>query len=426
MRFALCGSLFFSLIALAESPASGLWAELEAKRAKLTSFHQEFEITQTYKVADHSQSSKRQVVLDMSNQRWREMSSSGSGDYIRIFDGSDLLQMEDGGDEYLRSKHRSKEAELPSVYTFGNPDLSKLKEAERRPCAIPGSDEYLRSKHRSKEAELPSVYTFGNPDLSKLKEAERRPCAIPGSDHVCVVLEVPLKRSTRYTAPNVSVQVLNGNVRAMFDTETGLLIAARMIEGIDNGRAAYQFDVTRILKRVSFGAAPDASLFKLPSSELREVKELSRWNAARMKKELAGKPAPELTVTDLRGEPIALSALKGRTVLLDFWTTWCPPCRADAPVLDKLHQKYGEKELTIVGISVSEERAIVEKFLKEFPHAFPVVLTTENEMPRPYQVGVFPTYIVINQDGSFAAAVEGDKGFGDLRKLLKKAGMETE
>jgi len=384
MRFALCGSLFFSLIALAESPASGLWAELEAKRAKLTSFHQEFEITQTYKVADHSQSSKRQVVLDMSNQRWREMSSSGSGDYIRIFDGSDLLQMEDGGDEYLRSKHRSKEAELPSVYTFGNPDLSKLKEAERRPCAI------------------------------------------PGSDHVCVVLEVPLKRSTRYTAPNVSVQVLNGNVRAMFDTETGLLIAARMIEGIDNGRAAYQFDVTRILKRVSFGAAPDASLFKLPSSELREVKELSRWNAARMKKELAGKPAPELTVTDLRGEPIALSALKGRTVLLDFWTTWCPPCRADAPVLDKLHQKYGEKELTIVGISVSEERAIVEKFLKEYPHAFPVVLTTENEMPRPYQVGVFPTYIVINQDGSFAAAVEGDKGFGDLRKLLKKAGMETE
>jgi hypothetical protein len=91
-----------------------------------------------------------------------------------------------------------------------------------------------------------------------------------------------------------------------------------------------------------------------------------------------------------------------------------------------LQQKYGGKELTILGISVSEERDIVEKFLKEHPHEFAIVLTTENEMPRPYQVGVFPTYIVINQDGSFSAAVEGEKGFADLRKLLKKAGMDVE
>jgi len=289
-----------------------------------------------------------------------------------------------------------------------------------------GGAEYLRTKRRSKEPELPFAYNLGTPDLSKLKEAERRPCAIPGNDHTCVVLDSPLKRSTRYTSPTVMVQVLEGNARNMFDMETGLLIASRTVEAIDNGRSAYQLTVTRILKRISYGAPPDVSLFKLPSNDLREVKELSRWDAAKMKKELAGKPAPDLTVTDLKGEPVALSALKGRTVLLDFWTTWCPPCRADAPALDKLHQKYGDKALTIVGISVSEEREIVEKFLKEYPHDFPVVLTTENEMPRPYQVGLFPTYIVINQDGSFAAAVEGDKGFGDLRKLLKKAGMETE
>lgn len=380
----LCGTLCLSVLVRAESPASSLWTELKAKRDKLPGFHQEFEIAQTFKAPGHSQSSKRQIVLDMAHEQWRETSSSGSGEYVRIFDGKDVLMMEQGGDEYLRTKRRSKEEELPYIYDLGNLDLSKLKEAERRPCAI------------------------------------------PGNDHVCVVLEGPLKRSTRTTAPNVSVQVREGNARAIFDTETGLLIACRTVEAIDNGRSAYQADVTRILKRISYGAAPDASLFKLPSSDLREVKELSRWDAAKMKKELAGKAAPPLAVTDLKGEPVRLSALKGRTVLLDFWTTWCAPCRADAPVLDKLNQKYGDKELTIVGISVSEERETVEKFLKEHPHEFPIVLTTENEMPRPYQVGVFPTYIVINQDGSFAAAVEGDKGFGDLRKLLKKAGMETE
>jgi thiol-disulfide isomerase/thioredoxin len=141
---------------------------------------------------------------------------------------------------------------------------------------------------------------------------------------------------------------------------------------------------------------------------------------------LGGNPAPELNAIDIQGRPVALSAYKGKTVLLDFWTTWCPPCRADGPALDKLYSKYGEKDFMIVGVSVSEDREIVEKFLKEHPHSYPVLLTSENEMPRPYQIGVFPTYIVIDRDGTIAAALEGDQGFGDLRRVLKKAGLETE
>ena len=93
------------------------------------------------------------------------------------------------------------------------------------------------------------------------------------------------------------------------------------------------------------------------------MKELSKWNSAKLKKQFAGKAAPEFTLTDLQGKQITLADLKGKTVLLDFWTTWCPPCRADGPALDKLHSKYGGKELVIVGVSVSEERPLVEKFL---------------------------------------------------------------
>jgi thiol-disulfide isomerase/thioredoxin len=177
---------------------------------------------------------------------------------------------------------------------------------------------------------------------------------------------------------------------------------------------------------MSYGAPADAAIFKLPSGDLREVKELSRWDAAKIKKQLSGKTAPELSLTDLKGKPVTLSSLKGKTVLLDFWTTWCAPCRADGPALEKLFRKYGEKDLMIIGISVSEEREMVEKFLNEHPHTYPIALTTENEMPLPYQISVFPTYIVIDRDGTVTAAVSGDKGFGDLRKLLKKAGLESE
>jgi hypothetical protein len=103
MRFLiLFGTLFLALNAGAETPASSLWTELKTKREKLPSLHQEFEITQTYKTATISQSSKRQIVLDMSHGQWREQSSSGSGDYVRIFDGKDLFLMEDGGDEFVR------------------------------------------------------------------------------------------------------------------------------------------------------------------------------------------------------------------------------------------------------------------------------------------------------------------------------------
>jgi thiol-disulfide isomerase/thioredoxin len=177
---------------------------------------------------------------------------------------------------------------------------------------------------------------------------------------------------------------------------------------------------------MNYGTALDATLFNLPSKDMREVKELSRWDASKIKKQLAGKPAPELEAMDMEGHPVELAAFKGKTVLLDFWTTWCPPCRKDAPTLDKLYSKYGDRDLMIVGFSVSEDRPIVEKFLKEHPHSFPVVLTTENDMPRPYQIGVFPTYIVIDKDGTVASAVQGDQGFGELRKLLKKAGLELD
>jgi thiol-disulfide isomerase/thioredoxin len=177
---------------------------------------------------------------------------------------------------------------------------------------------------------------------------------------------------------------------------------------------------------MSYNGAVDETLFSLPASATKEVKELPRWNAEKIKKQLAGKTAPDLALTDIQGKPIKLSELKGKTVLLDFWATWCGPCRADGPSLDKLYQKYGDKNLAVIGISVDEERPVVQKFLSEHPHKYAIVLTTENEMPRAYQIGVFPTYIVIDSEGNVASATEGDKGFSELRRLLKKAGLETD
>jgi thiol-disulfide isomerase/thioredoxin len=141
---------------------------------------------------------------------------------------------------------------------------------------------------------------------------------------------------------------------------------------------------------------------------------------------LAGKPAPGLQVKDIKGTVVSLSELKGKTVLLDFWTTWCPPCQSDASSIEKLNQKYGGKDLVIIGVSVDEDRDTVEKYLKKHPHTYPVVLSSENHMPPPYQIGVFPTYLIISPEGTLVTAEQGDKGFAKLRRDLEKAGMAAE
>ena len=385
MRWIAVFSILLAAVTRAETPASALWGDLKAKRDKLPGFHQEFDVSRTYITSHGDQSSKYQIVVDASQGRWREKIGSGSGNEIRIYDGKELLRTEDGSEEYTRTKRRPKDDDF-------------------EPCP----------------------YCAGDPEWRKAVEIVRRPCGFSGTDHVCVVVDVPLKKSAKVTSPTNITRMTDGFARAAFDTETGLLMSIRTVQMFEYASGSHKTDVTYSMKRMSFGAALEASLFELPSTGMREVQTLTNWDAPRMKKQLVGKPAPELVLTDLSGKPVSLSTLRGKTVLLDFWTTWCPPCRADGPALDKLQSKYGGQELAIVGISVSEERAVVEKFLKQHPHEFPVTLTSENEMPRPFQIGVFPTYVVIGKDGAVSAAMQGGQGLADLTKVLRKAGLESE
>jgi cytochrome c biogenesis protein CcmG, thiol:disulfide interchange protein DsbE len=285
----------------------------------------------------------------------------------------------------------------------------------------------VRTKRQpSEEDALPAVYEVSRPDWEKALRLAQEPCGIPGIDHQCVLLELPIKRWIQANTPDRRIEMTEGSKRLLFDIDTGLLISSRTVQAFNDEQGGYQSEVIYTLKRMSYGAPPDASVFRVPSGNMIEVKRLSPWNAAEIQKQLAGKPASALTVTDLQGNTLALADFRGKIVLLDFWTTWCPPCRADGPALEKLYSAYGGKDLVIVGISVNEDRGVVKKFLDEHPHSYPIVLTTENEMPSSYQIAAFPTYIVIGRNGTLITATEGDKGFTYLRKLLRKAGLDAE
>lgn len=374
--FALLGALSSA----AQTPAGTRWAELTAKREKLSSYHQEFEISRSYAVPGGQRAAQRQLTLDAAGARWRERTVSGSENLVRLYDGQALFSFEEGTPEYLRGK-------LPA----------------------PG------------EPPLPTAYRFGEPEWTKAVELPRQPCGVVA--RTCLTLDVPLKGREMAGGAANAPRMLPGTMRLLADAETGLLVSYQASQEVQAPTGGYRQETRLTLKRMTFGKPALASLFTLPAN-FREVAEFTPWNAAKIQQQFAGKPAPAFVAKGLDGKAISLASYKGKIVLLDFWATWCPPCRADAPALEKLHQQH--QDLAIIGISVSEERATVEKFLREYPRGYPVALTTENELSRPYQAGPLPLYLVIDRDGKLAAAVEGDQGMAQLRRLLKQAGLETE
>jgi len=369
--------LLLAVPGAAQTAASSRWDQLKVKRQSLGVVHQEFEYIHRSTTEKDSQESVKSVAVDFADTRWLERQSSGSGTDLTLFDGLDLLTFEEGGAEFVRTKVDKKTVPDPLPYSLGV-------------------------------------------ELSKLKQIEERPCDIPGAGPVCITLEGPLK------APSGgSAEMVKGVAQFLLDAQNGLLLYSRKVRLMRRDNISYTSDAILRLKSAHIGNLGAESPFALPSSDMREVKKLTEWDTAKIKKELTGKPAPELTVKDLTRKEISLAAYKGKVVLLDFWTTWCPPCRADGPVLNTLQKKYVD-DLAVIGISVSEQRDVVEAYLKGHPHTFPIALTTENDMPRPYQVGLFPTYILIGQDGTVVTAVSDEQGLGKFEGLLKKTGLKKD
>jgi cytochrome c biogenesis protein CcmG, thiol:disulfide interchange protein DsbE len=97
-------------------------------------------------------------------------------------------------------------------------------------------------------------------------------------------------------------------------------------------------------------------------------------------------------------KPVKLSSFKGKPVLIDFWATWCGPCRETMPELQKLHQEFGPKGLEIIAISSDPEPA-VEKFLKDNPYTYPMYIDLDNSANTKFGVTGLPTSFVLDRNG---------------------------
>jgi thiol-disulfide isomerase/thioredoxin len=155
--------------------------------------------------------------------------------------------------------------------------------------------------------------------------------------------------------------------------------------------------LTRALK-VDQPVAPELFAF-VPPADAKEQPPTAAGNRI----DLTGKDAPAFRGVSLDGKVYTSQDLKGKAVLLDFWATWCGPCKRSMPMTEKMHEEYKSKGLVILGIDVGENRDVVEKFMATSPFGYPVIMGDEAGMTTAYSVNLFPTFVLINADGKVAS-----------------------
>jgi thiol-disulfide isomerase/thioredoxin len=120
--------------------------------------------------------------------------------------------------------------------------------------------------------------------------------------------------------------------------------------------------------------------------------------------DVAGRPAPDFTLQSLEGKNVQLSGYKGQAVLLNFWATWCGPCKIEMPWFVELQKEYGPQGLQIVGVAMDDSsKDDIAKFVKEMGVNYPILLGKEDVGQQYGGVNVLPTTFFIDRDGKIVA-----------------------
>ena len=119
--------------------------------------------------------------------------------------------------------------------------------------------------------------------------------------------------------------------------------------------------------------------------------------------------APDFTLNSNSGQNLRLSEYRGEVVMINFWASWCGPCRQEMPLLDELYTQYQPMGFTILGVNVEEDSSKAEALLNEIPVNFPVLFDTQSKVSKLYDVVAMPSTILVDRDGNIRYLHHGYK-----------------
>ncbi|HLV08708.1 MAG TPA: TlpA disulfide reductase family protein [Halanaerobiales bacterium] len=129
-----------------------------------------------------------------------------------------------------------------------------------------------------------------------------------------------------------------------------------------------------------------------------------------------GERAPDFSLDLINRKQLTLSELRGKIVFLNFWATWCPPCQAEMPDIQKLHNEH--ENISILGINVQENKATVSEYMMSNRYSFPVVLDNKGEVSRKYLVRGIPTTYILDENGVIIARHIGPLSYEQMLDLI--------
>jgi len=126
----------------------------------------------------------------------------------------------------------------------------------------------------------------------------------------------------------------------------------------------------------------------------------------------AGIPKKEIkyfdaTFFDLNGKEVKISDYSGKVIFLNLWATWCPPCRKEMPEMEKLNEKFKDKNFVMIAVSVGEDNKTVKNFLSKNKYKFPIFTDNKRDIETKYSTGSIPTTYIIDKNGNILAQFIG-------------------
>jgi len=141
---------------------------------------------------------------------------------------------------------------------------------------------------------------------------------------------------------------------------------------------------------------------------------------------LVGQPAPDFVLKNASGDNLRLSEFRGDVVMINFWATWCGPCRQEMPLLDELYSTYQRVGFNLLGVNIDDDSGKAMNMITELGVSFPVLFDTRKEVSKLYAVDAMPATIIVDRDGRVRHVHHGYKpGYeqdylNEIRSLLRE------
>ncbi|WP_165786634.1 TlpA family protein disulfide reductase [Heyndrickxia camelliae] len=185
------------------------------------------------------------------------------------------------------------------------------------------------------------------------------------------------------------------------------LTSVAIVQAVDQKKQAFDHETSKIIKQKE------------------QIKPVQKQKADEIETALSniglsiGQKAPNIKAAGFNGDSIDLSTYKGKKVLLNFWATWCPPCKAEIPDLVKFYNKH-QSEFVVIGVNIESSKNQVKDFIKQYGITYPIIMDKKETISDKYQIQPIPTTYFIDEDGIIYHKQIGAVTYNELTKMLKK------